>query len=69
LVDEALDAWSNREDELLHSIIESDAIHSRHLDFKFDLFREMLDVTTQARELALLESIRQDALGNWALED
>ena len=44
-------------------------IHSCHLDFKFDLFREMLDVTTQARELALLESIRQDALGNWALED
>ena len=67
--DEAIDARSERQDQLLQSIIESEAIRSFQLDFKFDLLREMLNDHSLRLELALLESIRHDALGNWSLDD
>ena len=67
--DEALDERCNRRHELRQSIITAEAICPRHLDFKFDIMREVREEDSGNISVSFLESIRGDALGNWCLDD
>ena len=63
LPDKQLDQLCNRYDELVWRIIRTPAPLDYHLNFKFEVMREIVDKRYfDGRHLAMLESIRNDVI-------